>query len=131
MTNEELIDNSRTSVYRDDEAFKNLEKVKHAWMESGLAAALDVPEPRQIEDYSGKVLVRMPRSLHRRLFEQSAAEQVSLNQYIVSLLSYGTGSNRAFTTTAQVTQAARRATLEKLRENLRDLASQVSIWREL
>lgn len=115
--------NYRSSVYRDDEgdfiievddlpgcvthgrspdeAFRNLEEAKRAWVESRLAAGLEVPEPRQIEDYSGKVLLRMPRSLHRRLAEQSAAEGVSLNQYIVSLLSYASAGNRAFSPASQ------------------------------
>jgi predicted RNase H-like HicB family nuclease len=84
-----------------DEAFRNLEEAKRAWVESRLAAGLEVPEPRPIEDYSGKVLLRMPRSLHRRLAEQSAAEKVSLNQYIVSLLSYASAGNTAFTRASQ------------------------------
>ena len=70
-----------------DEAFHNLEEAKRAWMESRLAAGLEVPEPRRTEQYSGKILLRMPRSLHRRLAEQSVWEGVSLNQYVVSLLS--------------------------------------------
>jgi predicted RNase H-like HicB family nuclease len=115
--------NYKTSVYRDDEgnfvvevddlpgcvtdgrspdeAFRNLEEAKHAWVESRLAAGLEVPEPRQIDEYSGKVLLRMPRSLHRRLVGQSAEEGVSLNQYVVSLLSYASAGNRAFSPTAQ------------------------------
>jgi predicted RNase H-like HicB family nuclease len=117
--------NYKTSVYRDDEgdfitevddlpgcvahgatpdeAFKNLDEAKRVWMESRLAAGLEVPEPRPIGDYSGRVLLRMPRTLHRRLAEQSAAEEVSLNQYIVSLLSYSSGGNRAFTSEVQAT----------------------------
>jgi predicted HicB family RNase H-like nuclease len=36
---------------------------------------------------SGKLLLRIPKSLHRRLAEKADRENVSLNQYIVSLLS--------------------------------------------
>jgi predicted RNase H-like HicB family nuclease len=144
--------NYKTSVYRDDEgdfitevddlpgcvahgatpdeAFKNLEEAKHAWVESRLAAGLDVPEPRPIEDYSGKVLLRMPRSLHRRLAVQSTQERVSLNQYIVSLLSYSSSGNRAFTPEAQAVQGADKATsvgkvdvAEKVLDLLRTVAS--------
>ncbi|MEH2192567.1 MAG: toxin-antitoxin system HicB family antitoxin [Nostoc sp.] len=39
------------------------------------------------DSYSGKLLLRMPKSLHRRLAETSERECISLNQYIVSLLS--------------------------------------------
>jgi predicted HicB family RNase H-like nuclease len=39
-----------------------------------------VPEPATIRDYSGKVLVRMPKSLHNRLIERAEDEGVSANQ---------------------------------------------------
>lgn len=42
---------------------------------------------RAVEGYSGRVLVRLPRSLHRRLTEAAAIEGVSLNQYILYKLS--------------------------------------------
>jgi antitoxin HicB len=104
-----LAKNYRVSVYRDedadyvvevddlpgcvshgstpDETFNNLEEAKRAWMESRVALGLEIPEPRQTEDYSGRVLLRMPKGLHRRLALQSRAEGVSLNQYLVTLLS--------------------------------------------
>lgn len=47
----------------------------------------DIPLPSSDNSYSGKLLVRMPKSLHRRLAETAEREGVSLNQYIVSLLS--------------------------------------------
>ena len=43
--------------------------------------------PTQAHDYSGKFLVRMPKSLHFRLAMQAKREGVSLNQYVTSLLS--------------------------------------------
>lgn len=50
-----------------------------------------VPPPRRLQQYSGKVHVRMPGNLHRDLIIKSQDEGVSLNQYIVSLLSRGAG----------------------------------------
>lgn len=38
-------------------------------------------------DYSGRLLLRMPKTLHQRLAEAAEKEGVSLNQYIVFLLS--------------------------------------------
>ena len=38
--------------------------------------------------YSGKMLVRMPKSLHRRLSEEARVEGVSINQYILYKLSH-------------------------------------------
>lgn len=69
-----------------DEAVENLRHAMRSWIESRLAAGLEVPEPSGAEEYSGKILVRMPRFLHRRLSLQAKAEGVSLNQYLGSLL---------------------------------------------
>lgn len=75
-----------------DEAFANLQEAKRSWMESRQAAGLQIPEPRQRDEYSGRVLVRMPKFLHRKLFEQAKAEGTSLNQYIVALLSWASAA---------------------------------------
>lgn len=38
---------------------------------------------RSLEDYSGKLVLRIPRSLHKALKEQAEIEGVSLNQYML------------------------------------------------
>jgi len=43
------------------------------------------------DQYSGRVTLRLPRSLHRVLAESSEAEGVSLNQHLVNVLSYYSG----------------------------------------
>lgn len=40
---------------------------------------------------SGRVLIRMPRSLHQRLLDQAAEEGVSANQLAVAILARGLG----------------------------------------
>lgn len=42
---------------------------------------------RDLEEYSGRLVLRIPRSLHRQLKEQAASEGVSLNQYMLYKLS--------------------------------------------
>ena len=37
----------------------------------------------ELEGYSGKLVLRIPRSLHKALKEEAAAEGVSLNQYML------------------------------------------------
>lgn len=44
-----------------------------------------------VDDYSGRVTLRVPRSLHRGLSEMAEAEGVSLNQHIVNVLNYYSG----------------------------------------
>lgn len=38
---------------------------------------------RSLEDYSGKLVLRLPRSLHKQLTEAAKIEGVSLNQYML------------------------------------------------
>ena len=38
---------------------------------------------RSLEKYSGKLVIRIPRSLHKKLKEEAEAEGVSLNQYML------------------------------------------------
>ena len=54
------------------------------------------PEPVEpIDDYSGRITLRVPKALHCRLAEQAEHESISLNQYLVSLLAYHAGSRYA------------------------------------
>lgn len=48
---------------------------------------------RNLEEYSGKLVLRIPRSLHRTLKEEARREGVSLNQYMLYRLSYNTRQN--------------------------------------
>jgi antitoxin HicB len=58
------------------------------WVASAHAAGREVPEPRgsRSRAYSGRLLLRMPQTLHSDLAEAAEREQVSLNAYINSLL---------------------------------------------
>jgi hypothetical protein len=61
------------------------------WLEVALEEGIPIPEPRPEEDYSGKFVVRVPRSLHRELVEHAEREGVSLNQYINVVLARAVG----------------------------------------
>jgi antitoxin HicB len=83
-----------------NEAFNNIREAMEAWVTSRLAAGLPVPEPRSASSFSGKFVVRVPKSLHRQLSEQAEQEVISLNQYVVSILSKAAGGNEATETYA-------------------------------
>lgn len=74
-----------------NKAVENLREAMKSWMASRAAAGLEIPEPRDTADYSGRILVRMPKSLHRKLSVAAAGEGISLNQHIVSTLSEACG----------------------------------------
>ena len=74
-------------AYGDDleEGMAELEEVKKAWFSSCLRRNVKIPEPLT-KKYSGKLLLRMPKSLHAHLAEEAEDENVSLNAFIVSKL---------------------------------------------
>jgi len=70
-----------------EEVLKEIEDARVLWIETAYEHGDQIPLPSTETEYSGKTLLRMPRSLHRKLAEGAEQEGVSLNQYIVSLLS--------------------------------------------
>lgn len=70
-----------------EDALRELKHAMKAWIESAEKAGNPVPEPAKRPEFSGKLMVRMPKSLHAKLAASAGGEGVSLNQYVVSLLS--------------------------------------------
>lgn len=68
------------------EALENIKEAMLGWIESALMDGATIPEPTVVPEYSGKLLVRMPKTLHRRLIERAEDEGVSANQLAVALL---------------------------------------------
>lgn len=66
-----------------------VEEARTLWIETAYADGHDIPLPSYPEQYSGKFVVRLPRSLHRHLAESAKREDVSLNHYVVTLLARG------------------------------------------
>lgn len=65
-----------------EEAIEMIQDAMRGWLEVSLEDGDPIPEPRELDAYSGKFVVRVPRSLHRELVEAAEEEGVSLNQYI-------------------------------------------------
>ena len=70
-----------------ESAVANAEDAKREWLAAALEDGYPVPEPTRDEDYSGQFKLRIPKSLHRQLAEQSRREGISMNQYCLYLLS--------------------------------------------
>lgn len=75
------------------EAMKALDEAKHAYLEVALAEGWNIPEPADVESFSGRVLVRMAQSLHMQLVQWAEQEGTSLNQIIVTALAHAAGSH--------------------------------------
>ena len=69
-----------------ESAVKNGEDAKKAWFAAALEDGIEIPEPDNLEQYSGQFKLRIPKSLHRQLSEHSKREGISMNQYCLYLL---------------------------------------------
>lgn len=70
-----------------EEAYENLKEAMKGWIETKLENNFDIPLPVGYEDFSGKFIVRIPKSLHYKLAVEAKQEGVSLNQYALYKLS--------------------------------------------
>ena len=75
-----------------EDAIHNLEDAMISWIRTAQELGYTIPEPSNNSKFSGKWVIRTPRTLHRKLVEHSKKEGVSLNTLVVSLLSEGLGS---------------------------------------
>ncbi|MBW2102285.1 MAG: toxin-antitoxin system HicB family antitoxin [Deltaproteobacteria bacterium] len=71
-----------------EEAIRSLRKAQKERFKEYLKKGLALPEPvGEREEYSGRFLVRLPKILHGQLALEARENGISLNQYVVYLLS--------------------------------------------
>lgn len=70
-----------------ESAIVNAEDAKKEWLEAAIENGTEINEPEELDSYSGQFKLRIPKSLHKMLAEESKREGVSMNQYCVYLLS--------------------------------------------
>jgi antitoxin HicB len=95
-----------------EEALNGIQAAMTAWIEVALQEGREIPEPKSATSHSGRLLLRMPRTLHADLTRASEREGVSLNQFITDVLAsavaWRAGSGAASTsggTTTPINQA--------------------------
>lgn len=77
-----------------EEVIQSIEDARIVWIETAYEDGLDIPIPRSADEYKGKFVVRIPRSVHRDLVRLAKQEGVSLNQYVSTILSAGVSRNK-------------------------------------
>ena len=70
-----------------EKAYENLKEAMEGWLETKLENGFEIPLPVGYDDFSGKFLVRIPKTLHYKLAIEAEQEGVSLNQYALYKLS--------------------------------------------
>jgi antitoxin HicB len=74
-----------------DEALNGVQAAMTSWIAAALQEGREVPEPKSATSHSGRLLLRMPRTLHADLTRASEREGVSLNQFITDVLAAAVG----------------------------------------
>jgi antitoxin HicB len=74
-----------------DEAVERASVAVAEWTEAARREGRDVPEPKSLQSHSGRLLLRMPQTLHAELSRVAEREKVSLNQFITDVLAGSLG----------------------------------------
>ncbi|MCL6613045.1 MAG: toxin-antitoxin system HicB family antitoxin [Firmicutes bacterium] len=71
-----------------EEALAMVKDAQKAWLDAAVESGKTIPTPSSIYDteYSGKFTLRLPKTLHKELAIRAEEEGVSLNQYILYLI---------------------------------------------
>lgn len=69
-----------------ERALKELDTAIELWLETAKSKKWSVPKPLAGKSPAGKVLLRLPRELHRDYLSMATKDGVSLNQYMLYVL---------------------------------------------
>ena len=75
-----------------EEALENVKGAIAVWLDDAKARGVPVPQLRR---HSGRFTVRVPSWVHAELETQAVLENVSVNQYVASILTYHLGRRSA------------------------------------
>jgi len=78
-----------------EEAVSELKVAAEAYLAALKESGQALPVPEKQSPYSGQIRLRMPKSLHAKLSAAAAGDDISLNTYIVTLLSERQGKREA------------------------------------
>lgn len=96
---------------------------QRAWINVALEEGRNIPEPINPyeSDYSGKFTLRLPKTLHRELVLQAEDEGISLNQYILYLVSRGLNKE---------TSAAKETSKQTYKLSMMEFETAIESWEK-
>ncbi len=114
-----------------EEAYANLEDAARGWLEAVIELGQNVPDPAAESEYSGKIVLRLPRSLHRVAATLAERDGVSLNTFLATAIAERVGSvARPMVVTLQMqgtSDALSSARVRKLRYDAMNRSGQSSM----
>ena len=85
-----------------EEAMENLEEAMVMWVEAERETGHDIPESLVLDEYSGRMTLRIPSSLHQRAALEAQREEVSLSRLLSAAVASYVGSQPSATDQADV-----------------------------
>lgn len=79
-----------------EEATRNLEAAAESWLIAALDTGYPISEPLVASDYSGRIALRLPKSLHEQVVRWAESDGVSVNQFLVAAIAEKVGQSAAF-----------------------------------
>lgn len=98
------------------EAVSGLQAAVADYLRSNEKNRATPPPPRRLEEYSGQFRLRLPRVLHASLVREAEAEGISLNSYLLYLLSHRHVQQQVLQQAAAVYSAEIRETIQCMHE---------------
>jgi predicted RNase H-like HicB family nuclease len=106
----------------EEEAVKEAQDAIASWLAAAKAMGRAIPAPSQIEPldaYSGKLVVRFGRTLHAQLARRAQIDGLSLNQFVVRLVS----ANLAADLVARIPAGVRLRAMDQVAERAKAAAA--------
>jgi len=79
-----------------NEAYNNLEKVAESWIEAAIDQGQEIPEPFAIRDFSGRIALRIPKSIHKQSVKFAEMDGTSLNQFFLTAVAARVGAEEFY-----------------------------------
>jgi predicted RNase H-like HicB family nuclease len=79
-----------------DLAIANLQRAAMSWIEVALSQGQDIPRPSANYGYSGRLVLRLPRELHKLAARKAARDRVSLNQCLLTAIATWVGADNLY-----------------------------------
>jgi predicted RNase H-like HicB family nuclease len=109
-----------------EEAYRNLEAAAESWIEVALDMGQEIPEPSSDGGYSGRIALRLPKTLHQIAARMAERDGTSLNQFLVAAIAERVGAGKLYVQLAQTFEVHAAALERKAYEAGLHTANEVS-----
>ena len=69
------------------DAIDDLEQAAASWIEGAIKQGQEIPAPLDSCEYSGKINLRLPKSIHKHAARFAKRDDISLNQFFLAAIS--------------------------------------------